>query len=347
MLSSNTEEAKIMVKVKKRMMGLFMATLLMSMMVSAYAKEPAVSGKVMIYTSSEDAFISEVVTRFNKKYPNVKAEYYRSGTEEVISKLMAEKQTNSIRCDLLMVSDTPTFEMLKKDGMMVRYNSSELKNIYQEYVDPERMYYGTFPAGIGIMYNTNMVKTAPDSWLVLTSPSVKNNCIMPNPLYSGAAAYTLMALTAKKGIGWDYYQKLYDNQIMVVNGNGGVVNSVSSGEKAYGMVVDSNALAAAAKGAPVAFIYPKEGVPSIADPIGILKTTKNLAAAKGFLDFMLQDEVQTLGRDLIGKTPIRKGIAPPKGTLELSKRKLIGGDPKKMLLKREDEKKKFKIMFNL
>ena len=52
-----------------------------------------ISGDIMIYTSAEDAFISEVCAMFNEKYPEANAQYYRSGTEEVISKIMAEKMT--------------------------------------------------------------------------------------------------------------------------------------------------------------------------------------------------------------------------------------------------------------
>ena len=59
--------------------------------VSAALAEGEVSGDLMIYTSSSENFISIIVEKFNAKYPNVHAEYYRSGTEEVISKLMAEK----------------------------------------------------------------------------------------------------------------------------------------------------------------------------------------------------------------------------------------------------------------
>ncbi|MFR6095202.1 MAG: hypothetical protein ACLUIW_07495 [Dysosmobacter welbionis] len=58
----------------------------------------------MIYTSAEDAFISEVCAMFNEKYPEANAQYYRSGTEEVISKIMAEKMTNSLQADPIMVS---------------------------------------------------------------------------------------------------------------------------------------------------------------------------------------------------------------------------------------------------
>ena len=79
---------------------------------------PSVSGDLMIYTSAEDAFISEVCAKFNAKYPEANAEYYRSGTEEVVSKIMAEKMTNSIQADLIMVSDAATFENLKANDLL-------------------------------------------------------------------------------------------------------------------------------------------------------------------------------------------------------------------------------------
>ena len=304
-----------------------------------------ISGDIMIYTSAEDAFISEVCAMFNEKYPEANAQYYRSGTEEVISKIMAEKMTNSLQADLIMVSDAPTFESLKANDLLQPYDSPELDNIYTEFVDPEHYYYGTFPAAMGIVYNTNLVTEAPTSWLDLLSEDAKANTVMPNPLYSGTAANALMELTRAGGLGWDYYQGLYDNEVMVVNGNGGVINSVAAGENAYGIVCDSNALAAAASGSPLAFVYPEEGVPATADPIGITTATDNLTTAQAFLDFMLSEDVQTLGRELIGKAPIRKGMENPEGSLAVEDRVNLVTDAKVLFEGREQEKEQFSEMF--
>ena len=304
-----------------------------------------VTGDIMIYTSAEDAFISEVCDMFNKRYPKANAQYYRSGTEEVISKIMAEKMTNSLQADLTMVSDAPTFESLKANDLLQPYDSPEIDNIYTEFVDPEHYYYGTFPAAMGIVYNTNLVTEAPTSWLDLLSENAKGNTVMPNPLYSGTAANALMELTRTEGLGWDYYQGLHENEIMVVNGNGGVINSVVAGENAYGIVCDSNALAAAAKGSPLGFVYPKEGVPATADPIGITTVTDNLTTAQAFLDFMLSEDVQTLGCKLIGKAPIRKGMENPEGSLAVEDRVNLITDAKVLFEAREQDKKQFSKMF--
>lgn len=308
-------------------------------------KSTEISGKLMLYTSAEDAFISEVCAKFNAKYPNAQAEYYRSGTEEVVSKILAEKMTNSIQADLIMVSDASTFENLKANELLQPYESPELENIYTEFVDPEHYYYGTFPAAMGIVYNTSLVSTPPESWFDLLKPEAKANAVMPNPLYAGTAANALLELTRVDSIGWNFYEGLLSNEMMVVNGNGGVINSVASGENAYGIACDSNALSSAATGSPLAFVYPKEGVPATADPIGITSTTQNLPAAQAFIDFMLTEEIQALGRELIGKAPIRKGMEVPAGSLTVEERVNLVSDAKELFAIREDEKAKFAELF--
>lgn len=154
-----------------------------------------------------------------------------------------------------------------------------------------------------------------------------------------------MELTRADGLGWDYYQGLYDNEVMVVNGNGGVINSVAAGENAYGIVCDSNALAAAASGSPLAFVYPEEGVPATADPIGITSTTDNLATAQAFLDFMLSEDVPGSGPRPDRKSP------HPQGHGQSRRQSACGGpvnlitDAKVLFEAREQDKEQFSEMF--
>ena len=305
-----------------------------------------ISGDIMIYTSAEDAFISEVCAMFNEKYPEANAQYYRSGTEEVISKIMAEKMTNSLQADLIMVSDAPTFESLKANDLLQPYDSPELDNIYTEFVDPEHYYYGTFPAAMGIVYNTNLVTEAPTSWLDLLSEDAKANTVMPNPLYSGTAANALMELTRAGGLGWDYYQGLYDNEVMVVNGNGGVIKAGATGERTYGMCLDTDTLSAMNDGSPLAFVYPREGCSSICDPIAIMKYAPNSDMARLFVDFMLSREVREFAAQNYYKTAPRTDVAVPQGALSVEDRKMLYIDPRDLLGTKEADKQKFDVMFN-
>mgnify|MGYP000222784939 CR=1 FL=1 len=56
-----------------------------------------------------------------------------------------------------------------------------------------------------------------------------------------------------------------------------VLKSVASGEKAYGVVVDYMPIREKAKGAPVDFVFPKEGVSAVSEPEPASSTTDDTA----------------------------------------------------------------------
>src|SRR6185437_963358 len=117
----------------------------------------------------------------------------------------------------------------------------------------------------------------PRSWADPLSPKARGLAVLPPPLYSGAAMITMGAITEDPALGADYFSRLADNRAISVSGNGGVLTQVESGARAFGIVVDFMALNAAAKGAPVSFIFPEEGVTAVTEPVAILKTTRDPA----------------------------------------------------------------------
>jgi iron(III) transport system substrate-binding protein len=67
---------------------------------------------------------------------------------------------------------------------------------------------------------------------------------------------------------------------------------------------------AKAKGSPIDFIFPAEGLPAVTEPVAILKTTQNPAAARAFVDFILSDEGQKLAVSM-GYIPARRSVGMP------------------------------------
>lgn len=303
-----------------------------------------VSGKLSFYTSQPEGDVTKLVAAFNKKYPDVQVESFRSGTEEVTAKISAENQAGKVQADVLLLADSVTFEGLKKQNLLLSYKSPELSKIPKDFADPDGMYTGTKVMATVLAVNTQKVTAAPTSWKALTAAEAKDAGIMPSPLYSGAAAYNIGVFTRTDGFGWDYFKGLKANNVAVVKGNGAVLKAVASGEKSYGMVVDYLVAREKAKGAPVDLIYPAEGVPVITEPIGIMKHTANEKAAKAFVDFVLSEEGQKLASD-IGYTPIREGIPAPKGLKSISEFKVIASDISQLTNDRDSDKKQFTELF--
>src|SRR5690606_40263446 len=94
-------------------------------------------------------------------------------------------------------------------------------------------------------------------------------------------------------------------RVLLTQGNGAVLRAVASGERPYGIIVEYLAIRAKQEGSPIDIVYPKEGVPVITEPVGIVKSTQNPEAARAFVDFLLSREGQQLAADM-GYMPLRR-----------------------------------------
>jgi iron(III) transport system substrate-binding protein len=311
---------------------------------NAAGKDGDVSGTLDFYTSQPDTDATELVNAFKEQHPDVEVNVFRSGTEEVIGKVLAEDQAGDVQADVLLVADSVTFEGLKEQDLLEPYESGELEAIPEEFIDPDHTYTGTKVMATVLAVNTDKAEQLPESWAVLTDTASKDEAIMPSPLYSGAAAYNAGVFTRQDSFGWDFYQSLKDNGMSVVQGNGAALKAVQSGEKTYGMVVDYIVANAKAEGSPVDLVYPEEGVPVITEPIGMIKDTDNEEAAKAFIDFVLSEEGQKLASEL-GYTPIRTGVDAPEGLKSIDEMNVLSAPLDELSSGREDDKREFKELF--
>lgn len=304
----------------------------------------SVSGDLNFYTSQPDVDAEQLITAFNELYPDVNVSVFRSGTEEVISKVQAEEQAGDVQADVLLVADAVTFESLKEQDMLLSYKSDETDEIPENFVDPDGTYTGTKVMSTALVVNTEQVTDIPTSWNVLTDPNSNGMTIMPSPLYSGAAAYNLGVLTRHDAFGWDFYEAIKANDTTITEGNGAVLKAVASGEKSYGMVVDFIVARAELEGSPVKLVYPEDGVPVITEPIGIMKNTENENAAKAFVDFVLSEDGQKLAAE-IGYTPIRTGVEAPEGLKTIDEMAVLDAEIEELYTNREADKEQFNQLF--
>ncbi|SOC41078.1 ABC transporter substrate-binding protein [Salinicoccus kekensis] len=307
--------------------------------------DDSISGTLDFYTSQPDIDAEQLIDAFNEQYPEVDINLFRSGTEEVISKVNAENEAGDVIADVLLVADDATFEGLKQEDLLHEYESPEAESIPEEFADPDGTYYGTKIMATVMAVNSENVDEIPDSWQVLTEDNAHENIVMPSPLYSGAAAYNLGVFTRSDDFGWEFYEGIKDNNPMITEGNGAVIENVASGAQDYGMVVDYLVARAMQDGSPVELVYPSEGVPVITEPIGIMKDSDNLEASEAFVDFVLSEEGQQLQSD-IGYTPIREGIDAPEGLQSFEEIDALTAPVEELYENRESDKDQFDELFN-
>ncbi|NRQ15194.1 ABC transporter substrate-binding protein [Ensifer sesbaniae] len=271
----------------------------------------AYAENLVLYTSQPNEDAQATVDAFQAANPGIEVEWVREGTTKIMAKLMAEIEAGNPVADVLLIADTVTMQRLKEAGHLENYKSPEAASYDASLYDADGAYYSTKMITTGIVYNTSAAMK-PAGWQDLAKPEAKGLVSMPSPLTSGAALIHAQTLTGIDGLGWDYYKALAANGATAAGGNGGVLKAVATGEKAYGMLVDFMAIREKAKGAPVEFVFPAEGVSAVTEPVGILKTAKNADAAKKFVDFLLSEEGQKTAAKM-GYIPARNGVALPEG----------------------------------
>lgn len=303
----------------------------------------AAEGKLVLYTSQPNTDAQQTIDAFKAKNPNVDVTFVRDGTPRIMAKLKAEFEAGAPQADVLLIADAVTMEGLKKEDRLLAYDKADVSAFPAGVHDPQKMWFATKLITTGIVYNTK-APMKPTSWTDLTKPEVKNQLAMPSPLNSGAAMIHTITLTSNLKDGWTFYEKLKANGTLAAGANGDILRQVATGEKLYGMIVDFMPIREKAKGAPVEFVFPSEGVSAVSEPVAILKSSKNPEAAKAFIDFVLSKEGQELALKQ-GYVAAHPAVALPAGYPERSAIKLMSFDAAKALADEAATRKRFSSIF--
>ncbi|WP_089687649.1 ABC transporter substrate-binding protein [Billgrantia gudaonensis] len=305
---------------------------------------PAIGSETLVlYTSQPNGDAQQTVDAFQAAHPDIEVEWVRDGTTRLMTRLRSELSAGVSNPDVLLIADSMTMESLKQEGHLQPYLSPEREAYDAGLYDAEGHYYGTKLITTGIVYNTGATHQ-PQSWAELTQPRYAGQVTMPSPLYSGAALIHMATLSEHPELGEDYYEALHDNRVEAQGGNGGVFNAVAAGTKPYGVVVDFLPIREAAKGSPVAFVFPEEGVSAVTEPVAIMQGADNLDAARKFVDFVLSQEGQQLVSDQ-GYLPAHPEVAPPEGFPARDDIDLMPLDVESALAREAELKERFSDLF--
>lgn len=312
------------------------------LLAAGIAQASSAEGKLVLYTSQPNTDAQQTADAFMAKNPAITVEWVRDGTPKILAKLRAEIEAGQPQPDILLIADVVTMEGLKKEGLLMAYPDADVSAFDKGLVDADKTYFSTKLITTGIVYNT-AAPFVPTSWLDLTKPEAKGLVAMPSPLTSGAAMIHTVTLTGNLPQGWDYYAALAANGAQAAGGNGDILKAVSGGDKLFGMIVDYMPIREKAKGAPVEFVFPKEGVSAVTEPVAILASAKNTEAAKAFIDFILSEDGQKLAVSQ-GYIPARPDAGMPAGYPDRSAIKILGYDAAAALTDDAANKQKFSEM---
>lgn len=264
-------------------------------------------GKVVFYTTSSLEVGRKMLDQFRAKYPFMQTDIYRTGSQGMLTKVLAEMQAKKNFCDVVM---TPGGEgmTLKRKGFYAKYVSPESKLFPDGFKDPEGYWTDNYTTMNAIVYNTKLVspQEVPQSWNDLLNPRWKGKIGIDTKSFEWFG-YMLKIMGQKSGL--EFMQKLSEQHLQFNNGGRTLmVQLVAAGEIHLALVYREDVELTKDKGASVDWVGFEPIIPSI-HPIGINAHAPHPNAAKLFIDFSLSREGQETWVRLY-RVPSRPDIKP-------------------------------------
>ncbi len=249
---------------------------------------------VTIYTSIYEHVIAALEPVLQEQFPDLTIRWFQRGSEDVAARLNSEIAAGRVAADLVMTSDPFWYEELKEAGHLLEYRSPAAGGIPPALNDPDGTFVTVRVPVMVLAVNTTRVDSGqrPRTFRELAEPVWAGRITMGDPNRSGSA-FTAVAALAQK-YGWEYFDALRRNDVVVAGGNSAVLSRVMTGEKDAGIILLENLLQARQQNpaAPIAIVYPEDGAILVPSPIAIMKTTAAPDAARRLYDFFLSDTGQ-------------------------------------------------------
>ena len=306
-------------------------------------------GKVVWYTSVDLKLSEQIGKSFEAKYPGVSCKVERTGAERILQRIGQEYNANVHAVDVVNSSDASHLVYWKDQGVLASYVPEDVAKFYpDEHKDADGNYASFRVFLCVIAYNTNLVKKeeAPKSFADLLDPKWKGKIVKAHPGYSG----TIMTATYQmsRDIGWEYFEKLAQQNILQVQSAADPPKKIALGERAIQADgVEYLIHQERESGQPVEPVYATEGTPLIIGPNGLFKAAPNPNAARLFQSFCFSPECQQLCIDIGGLRSVHPQIKEHTGRTPLSKIKMMKDDAVAVLKNGEQIKARYVKIFRV
>jgi len=278
-------------------------------------------GRLTLYTSLDTKIVDAIIAPFRKQY-GINVEYFRGGSADVTSKVLAEADAGRIRADMVDASDLAALLLMKERGLLLAKQSDAASAIPKDLRDPDGTWLADRLTQGVIQYNAKEFggSQAPRTWKDLTAASMKGRLVFFSSA-NGDGAPRLY--TMAQHLGWELVEALAANRPIRVATPQLVTQILESGERGAAFATNDNiAWRSKREGKPTAYVYPPEGVPTEPGAVGLVKGSPSPHAAFLFHEYWMGKEAQQL---LVegGKYSSRTDVAPPQGSPPLGQIKLL------------------------
>lgn len=269
-------------------------------------------GKVVLYSTFPVEAITAAGTAFKAKY-GITLESYIQVTSDVLQKYAAEVDANSVRADVIQVSDLGPFIEMAERNLLTAYVSPEFKPYEARYYDKQGRWFVTTLLPANILYNKKTISAdkAPKKWEDLLDSAWKDKISIGDAV-KGGTDY-LWYYVMRKTYGRQFHEKLAAQRPLIVPTSQSMVQMVLAGERPISgeMLHDKPLIILKTNpDAPLASAWPSP-TPIAVRTSAITRKAPHPAAAKLFMDFLASEEGQKIINVSFGALSPRPGVHTP------------------------------------
>ena len=286
--------------------------------------------EVKIYSIIHEEETQALCELFTKK-TGIPATFLRASTGELVNRVISEK--DNPQADILLGGATNYHIQAAEKGALEVYKSPLAENVPAFAKSKDDTYTGFCVLSLGIGVNKKRFAEKfpgidfPKTWEDLLNPAFKGEIVLTNPVASSTAYLFVQDQLQRLGKekGWEYLKTLAPLVGQFPDSGSAPAKLIGTGEYALGVSYIHALAKYKADGFDVLAIAPPESVGDV-DCISIMKNTKNLEAAKKFVDFMLSKEAQELMSSIDFTLPVNPDAVGAEGSVPLSQIDLIKYD---------------------
>lgn len=264
--------------------------------------------------SIEQLFKDKLIPAFEARTGS-KVVYVPGNSTDILAKLQAQKGKQEI--SVAMIDDGPMYQAVGQGLCAKVEDGASIRELY-----PNARMLGDKSVGIafiatGLAYNKEVFAKngwkAPTSWMDLADPKYKQKIVVP-PITNGYGLLTLVMMSRLNGGNEEKIDPGFDVMIKRVAPNvlawepspGKMAQMLQTGEAALVVWGNGRVQSLVDQGAPVEFVYPKEGAVALMTAACVVDGAPQARLGQQLLQYIVSSDVQAQLAASQGFGPVNK-----------------------------------------
>jgi len=273
------------------------------------------SNVVVVYSPHGAEMLGDYEALFEAEYPGVDVQMADMGSQEVYSKILAER--NRPQCDIWWGAPSTMFMQAAAEGLLAPYEPAWAGALAPDFKDPEARWHATYRSPIAILFNDRQYKAAdmPQTWDGLLDGAWKGKVSLRRPLESGTMRTFLSAMIARaesEDAGIEWLRNLHGQTGAYPGSPALLFDHIKKNPEHISVwLMPDIVMQSVRNGFPFDYYLPPD-TPVLTDGIAVVAGARNEEWARRFYDFVTTESALLHQAEAYAKLPARSDIDPAK-----------------------------------